>query len=68
MKKLQFGLLPVNERALAEYLGISASLLNMTNTGRHGTRQLGVDQSKKSTDLILAHLQAQKTAFARFFD
>lgn len=60
MKKRQPGPLPVSQRALAAYLGVSSSLLNMINTGRHGDRQLGADQSKKSTDLSLAHLQSQK--------
>jgi hypothetical protein len=60
MKKLQIGQLPVSQRALAPYLGISPSLLNMANTGRHGARQLGDAQSKKWEELVLAHLQSQK--------
>lgn len=53
--------LPVSQRALAAYLGISSTLLSMTNTGRHGPRQLGNAQSKKMADLLLAHLQSQRT-------
>jgi hypothetical protein len=60
MKKLQPGILPVSQRSLAAYLGVSPSLLNMTNTGRHGARKLGTVQSEKSTELLAAHLQSQK--------
>jgi hypothetical protein len=51
---------PVNQRDLAAYLGISGTLLSMTETGRHGERQLGSASSKKMTELMLAHLQSQK--------
>jgi len=60
MKK-QPGSLPISQAALAAYIGVSGSLLSMANTGRHGTRRLGVAQSKKMTDLELAHLQSQKS-------
>ncbi len=60
MKKQNPGLLPVSQRDLAAYLGISVTLLSMTNTGRHGARQLGPAPSLKMAALLLAHVQAQK--------
>jgi hypothetical protein len=62
MKKQKPGTLPVSQRALAAYLGISATLMSMTNTGRHGARALGDAKSKKWEHLLMAHLQSQKTA------
>jgi hypothetical protein len=61
MKKRKQGSLPIGLRALAAYLGISPTLLSMTNTGRHGARQLGDAQTRKWEDLVQAHLEAQKT-------
>ena len=52
---------PVNQRDLAAYLGISATLLSMTETGRHGQRQLSSASSSKMTELLLAHQQSQKS-------
>ena len=52
---------PVSQRDLAAYLGISATLLNMTNTGRHGDRQLRSASSIKMAELMLAHQQSLKT-------
>lgn len=51
---------PVSQRDLAAYLGISATLLNMTKTGRHGTRQLRSASSIKMAELMKAHLQSKK--------
>jgi hypothetical protein len=51
---------PVSQRDLAAYLGISATLLNMTNTGRHGDRQLSSASSIKMADLVLAQHQSLK--------
>jgi hypothetical protein len=62
MKKTQKKLLPVSLRDLAAYLNISASTLNMSQTGRHGNRNLGSDASKKYGELILAHRQTPKMA------
>jgi hypothetical protein len=62
MKKHKPGPLPISQRAIAAYLGISATLLSMTNTGRHGARALGDAKSKKWEHLLMAHLQSQKTA------
>ncbi len=53
-------LLPVSQRELASYLGVSHSLLSMTNSWRYGDRQLGGGPSKKMTDLLLAHVKAQE--------
>jgi hypothetical protein len=62
MKKLKpVRFFPVSQRDLAAYLGISATLLNMTKTGRHGSRQLRSASSNKMTELMLAHQQSLKT-------
>lgn len=59
MKKLKPArFLPVSQRDLAAYLGISATLLNMTRTGRHGARQLSSSSSYKMKELMLAHQQS----------
>ncbi len=60
MKKQKTRLFPISQRDLAAYLRISVTLLNMTNTGRHGARQLTAAPSLKMTALQLAHVQAQK--------
>lgn len=60
MKKKKTRLFPISQRDLAAYLRISVTLLNMTNTGRHGERQLAAAPSLKMTALQLAHVQAQK--------
>ena len=51
---------PVSQRDLAAYLGISATLLNMTKTGRHGARRLRSASSIKMEELMLAHQQSLK--------
>ena len=51
---------PVSQRELAAYLGISATLLSMTKTGRHGDRGLTTGPSKKMEDLVVAHQQSQQ--------
>jgi hypothetical protein len=53
--------LPVSLRDLAAYLGISGTLLSMTETGRHGVRRLSSRSSKKMSELMLAHQQVQKS-------
>lgn len=51
---------PLSQRDLAAYLGISVTLLNMTETGRHGERRLCGKPSKKMAELLVAHQQSQK--------
>ncbi len=55
------GPLPVSQQDLATYLGVSVTLLSMTKTGRHGTRQLRPAASLKMTKLLEAHLSSEKT-------
>ncbi len=52
--------LPVSQQDLAIYLGVSVTLLSMTKTGRHGTRQLKPAASLKMTKLLNAHLSPGK--------
>ena len=51
---------PISQRKLADYLGVSVTLLNMTKTGRHGARELKPATSQKMTKLMEAHILAEK--------
>jgi len=62
MKKPNKRLFPVSQRDLAAYLGVSATMLNLSHTGRHGGRNLRSGASKKYAELMLAHQQTPKTA------
>lgn len=52
--------LPVSQRQLALYLGISSSMMHMAESSRHPSHQLSAASSGKLTALKLAHLQQQK--------
>jgi hypothetical protein len=52
---------PVSQRGLAAYPGISATLLNMTKTGRHGARRLSSASSDKISELVLSSLTSIPT-------
>jgi transcriptional regulator with XRE-family HTH domain len=58
-QKKQEGL-PVSQRQLAQYLGISSSMMHMAESSRHPSHQLSAAASGKLTALVLAHLQQQK--------
>ena len=61
MKKLKDQkLLPVSQRQLAQYLGISSSMMHMAESSRHPSHQLSTAASGKLTALMLAHVQQQK--------
>ena len=53
-------LLPVSQRQLAQYLGISSSMMHMAESSRHPAHQLSTAASGKLTALVLAHVQQQK--------
>ena len=53
-------LLPVSQRQLAQYLGISSSMMHMAESSRHPSHQLSTAASGKLTALMLAHVQQQK--------
>jgi hypothetical protein len=52
--------LPVSQRQLAQYLGISSSMMHMAESSRHPSHQLSTAASGKLTALMLAHVQQQK--------
>lgn len=54
------GLLPVSQRQLAQYLGISSSMMHMAESSKHPSHQLSVAASGKLTALMLAQVQQQK--------
>lgn len=54
--------LPVSQKDLAKYLGVSTTLLSMTHTGKHGSRQLGSSSLIKKAELVFAYQQFGKTA------
>jgi HD-GYP domain-containing protein (c-di-GMP phosphodiesterase class II) len=54
------GILPVSQRQLAQYLGISSSMMHMAESSRHPSHQLSVASSGKLTALVLAHQQQKK--------
>jgi hypothetical protein len=53
-------LLPVSQRQLAQYLGISSSMMHMAESSRHPAHQLSTAASGKLTALVVAHVQQQK--------
>jgi preprotein translocase subunit SecD len=53
-------LLPVSQRQLAQYLGISSSMMHMAESSRHPAHQLSTAGSGKLTALVVAHVQQQK--------
>ncbi|HMU09128.1 MAG TPA: hypothetical protein PKC54_03925 [Ferruginibacter sp.] len=53
--------IPVTQRDLAAYLGISASMFHMAESGRYTSHNLSSASSLKMAELILAHQQAQKS-------
>jgi hypothetical protein len=53
-------LLPVSQRQLAQYLGISSSMMHMAESSRHPAHQLSTAASGKLTALMLAHVQQEK--------
>jgi len=52
---------PVSQRELAVYYGISPTLLSMTETGRHGPRNLSSGSLKKKREIFLAHEQTKNS-------
>ena len=52
--------IPVSQRQLAHYLGVSPSMLHMSESGRYMYHSLSTGSSKKKAGLVLAHQQAQK--------
>jgi hypothetical protein len=52
--------LPVSQRQLAQYLGISSSMMHMAESSRHPSHQLSAAASGKMAALVLAHVQQQK--------
>jgi transcriptional regulator with XRE-family HTH domain len=61
MKKLKDQkLLPVSQRQLAQYLGISSSMMHMAESNKHPSHQLSTAASGKLAALMLAHIQQQK--------
>jgi transcriptional regulator with XRE-family HTH domain len=61
MRKRKKKALPVKQADLAAYAGVSASLISMTETGRHGERHLSAAASKRLTDLLKTHLDIQQS-------
>ncbi len=53
-------LFPVSQRQLAQYLGISPSMMNMAESPRHPSHNLSSASSIKLAELVLAHQQEQK--------
>lgn len=53
-------LFPVSQRQLAQYLGISPSMMNMAESPRHPSHNLSSASSIKLAELILAHQHGQK--------
>lgn len=53
-------LLPVSQRQLAQYLGISSSMMHMAESSKHPAHQLSVAASGKLAALMLAGVQQQK--------
>jgi hypothetical protein len=53
-------IVPVSQRQLAQYLGISSSMMHMAESSRHPAHQLSTAASGKLTALMLAHVQQQK--------
>jgi hypothetical protein len=53
-------LLPVSQRQLAQYLGISSSMMHMAESSRHPSHQLSTGASGKLANMMLAHVQQQK--------
>jgi transcriptional regulator with XRE-family HTH domain len=61
MKKIKKQeILPLSQRQVAQYLGISSSMMHMAESSRHPSHQLSVAASGKLAALILVHLQQQK--------
>ncbi|HMK04451.1 MAG TPA: hypothetical protein VK489_09675, partial [Ferruginibacter sp.] len=54
---------PVSNRQLAMYLGVSQSMMHMSE--RDGSRSLTTEQSAKLTELMMAYRSAQKTGKAQ---
>lgn len=52
-------LLPVSQRRLAQYLGISSSMMHMAESSKHPAHQLSSAASGKLAALMLAHVQQQ---------
>lgn len=52
--------IPVTQRDLAAYLGISASMLHMAESSKYSSHNLSSASSIKLAELVLAHQQAQK--------
>jgi hypothetical protein len=53
-------ILPVSQRQLALYLGISSSMMHMAESRRHPSHQLSASSSAKLAFLMATHLQQQK--------
>lgn len=53
-------LLPVSQRQLAQYLGISSSMMHMAESSRHPSHQLSAAASGKLAALLAAHVQSPK--------
>lgn len=53
-------LLPVSQRQLAQYLGISSSMMHMAESSRHPSHQLSAAASGKLAALLVAHVGQQQ--------
>jgi len=53
-------LLPLSQRQVAQYLGISSSMMHMAESSRHPSHQLSVAASGKLAALLAAHVQQKK--------
>ena len=58
-------LLPVSQRQVAQYLGISSSMMHMAESSRHPSHQLSAAASGKLAALLAAHVQQQKKRAGR---
>jgi len=65
-QKKQEGL-PVSQRKLAQYLGISSSMMHMAESTRHPSHQLSAAASGKLTARAVAHLQQQNKRDGRLW-
>jgi len=53
-------ILPVSQRQVAKYLGISSSMMHMAESSRHPSHQLSAAALGKLSALLVSHIQQQK--------
>jgi len=56
--------IPVSQRQLARYLGISTSMMNMSQSTRYPSHQLSSGYVLKMEELVISHRQAQRSGIA----